>query len=72
MFILFDLFLFFGLLALIFYILILTAVLPASLGDLSYIFLIIAIVLFCVWVLFRFIGECSGGRYRMRNRNHLV
>lgn len=62
MFALIDLALLFGILSLIFYILIITAVLPVALTGLSYIFLIVAIVLFVAWFLLRIVGECSGGR----------
>ena len=66
MFALIDFALLFGILSLIFYILILAAILPATLDGLSYIFLIIAIVLFVAWFLLRIVGECSGGRYTYR------
>lgn len=70
MFALIDLALLFGILSLIFYILIITAILPATLSGLSYIFLIVAIVLFVAWFLLRIVGECSGGSYRYRSRNN--
>ena len=66
MFVLIDFALLFGILSLIFYILVITAILPATLGSLSYVFLIIAIVLFVAWFLLRIVGECSGGSYRYR------
>ena len=70
MFALIDLALLFGILSLIFYILIITAVLPATLGGLAYVFLIVAIVLFVAWFLLRIVGECSGGSYKYRGRNN--
>lgn len=72
MFALIDLTLLFALLALVFYILAVTAILPASLGGLAYIFLVVAIVMFIVWVLFRLVGECSGRSYRFRDRGSFV
>lgn len=66
MFALIDLALLFGILSLIFYILIITAILPGTLGGLAYIFSIVAIVLVVIWVLLRILGECSGGSYRYR------
>ena len=66
MFVLIDFALLFGILSLIFYILVITAILPAILGSLSYVFLIIGIVLFVAWFLLRIVGECSSGSYRYR------
>jgi hypothetical protein len=70
MFAIIDLALLLGLLALIFYVLIALAVLPTSLVGLSYILLVISIVLLCIWILFRFFAECSGGSYNWRRRNN--
>lgn len=61
-----DIALLFGLIALILYILSLTGVI--AIGAVSHIFLVIAIILFVIWLAFRLIGECSNGSYRMRNR----
>ena len=72
MFALIDLALLFGLVALILYILVVVAVLPATLGGLSYVFLVIAIVLFVVWLFLRVLGECSGGRYRYGRREPII
>ena len=74
MFALIDLTLFIGLLALLFYILIAVAVLPVTLYGLSYALLVTAIVLLCIWVLFKFILilGCSDGDYRWRRREIIV
>jgi uncharacterized membrane protein YtjA (UPF0391 family) len=66
-----DISLFFGLIALILYILALTGVIGIGVG-LAHIFLVIAIILFVIWLAFRLIGECSGGSYRLRNRRRGV
>ena len=63
MFMLIDLTLLFGILSLIFYILVVVAILPATLTSLSYIFLIVAIVLFVTWFALRIVGTCANGRY---------
>ena len=70
MFVLIDLALLSGLLALLFYIIVVT-VLPVSLYGLSYILLIVSIVLICAWVMFRCIFEFSEGSYRWRLRNEV-
>ena len=71
MFVLIDLALLSGLLALLFYIIVVT-VLPVSLYGLSYILLIVSIVLICVWVMFRCIFEFSDGSYRWRLRDEII
>ncbi len=50
-----DVALLLGLLSLIFYILIAVQVFPSSLSGLSYTLLIIAIILFIVWIVLRFV-----------------
>jgi hypothetical protein len=61
-----DLALFFGVIALILYIIALTGVI--AIGGVEHVFLVIAIILFVIWLVFRIVGECANGAYTLRRR----
>jgi steroid 5-alpha reductase family enzyme len=65
-----DLALFFGLVALVLYIIALTGVI--AIGGAEHVFLVIAIILFIIWLAFRIVGECANGAYTLRNRRRPV
>ena len=70
-----DIALFFAFVALILWILALSKIILFTMGAAIHVFLVIAIILFVVWGVFRFVGTCAGGSFRKhasRNNTAMV